>query len=129
MPKREIEGEAIEQLEGLSVQEFGKSYPAWIVRLVKTTAGEIFRNKDGEFVGKVGERESPEQAEARPTLLIQYEGAGFAGEAVLNIPEVARPNSKMGKFAKRYGGLPSKGMEVSVHLSQEGEYTRAELDL
>lgn len=129
MPKREITGETIEGLDGLEVHEFGKSYPATIVRLLKTTAGAVFQDRDGNFAGKARDGETEEEAMSRPMLLVSYEGRGFAGEIPMNIPEVVRPNSKLGAFVARYGSLPAKGMTVSVRLVKDGDYTRAELDI
>jgi hypothetical protein len=115
--QRRLEGEEIEALD-VPVAKAGTSVGATVTRLLKTTAGEVFRDKT-----KVREGETLEHAKARPTLVVYFEGPGFAGNETFNYPEgPVRPKSKLWGFKARYGALPRKGMTVSVHMDESGLY-------
>jgi hypothetical protein len=123
--QRKIVGDELDLLDPESVKmvEVGQAYPATITRLIRTTAGQVF----GDATKQRRDDASLEEAKLRPVLWIEYEGEGFGGNATFTIPDVVGPNSSLGKFARRYGSLPSKGQKVSAHVDPEDGYFKIDL--
>ncbi len=108
-------GTNVSKLENVEEAKIGLPESARIVKMVRTVAGEIFKDKVA-----VRKEETLEEAKLRPSLWIAFEGEGFAGNGSFSIPELVTPRSSLGKFKARYGKYPEVGMDIAVHMNENG---------
>lgn len=106
--KRELAGREVKLAES-TVPKEGESQPCTITRILETTATEVFGAKvEGD----------PD----REVYVVYFEGEGFVGNNVMTKLASAHPKSNLGRFHKRWGTFPKKGMKASAHMDEDGNY-------
>lgn len=101
----------------VDVPDAGDTYPAKIVALRVTTAGEVFKDK----------AKQPDLE----TLALDFEGpGGVEGTGYLSAPGIGdggqlvvrNPKSNLYRFVKRYKKGPRVGMPIEVFIDDKGFY-------